>query len=71
MDRLKRRGINHPFVKNFVLARCNPVGRARKTLPGFDQAIEKLIAGLQAFDVARIRQEDIARSAVMAAPPAA
>ena len=71
VDRLKRRGINHPFVKNFVLARCNPLGRARKTLPGFDQAIEKLIAGLQAFDVARIRQEDIARSAVMAAPPAA
>jgi len=71
VDRLKRRGINHPFVKNFVLARCNPLSRARKTLPGFDQAVEKLIASLEAFDVATIRQEDIARSAVMVPPPAA
>jgi len=71
VDKLKRKGIKHPFVKNFVLARCNPLSRARKTLPGFDQAIGKLIAGLESFDVARIRQEDIARSAVMAAPPAA
>ena len=71
VDKVKRRGINHPFVKNFVLARCNPLTRARKTLPGFDQAIDKLIASLEAFDVARIRQEEIARSAVMGGPPAA
>src|SRR2546426_489911 len=38
VDKVKRRGINHPFVKNFVLARCNPLSRARKTLPSFDQA---------------------------------
>src|SRR5437773_1480380 len=71
VDRLKRRGINHPFVKNFVLSRCNPLSRARKTVPGFEQAIEKLIAALEAFDTAKIRQEDIARSAVFAAPPPA
>jgi ParB family chromosome partitioning protein len=71
VDRLKRRGINHPFVKNFVMARCNPLSRARKTLPGFDQAMEKLIAALEAFDANKVRQEDIARSAVMAAPPPA
>jgi ParB family chromosome partitioning protein len=71
VDKVKRRGINHPFVKNFVLARCNPLSRARKTLPGFDHAIDRLIVSLETFDVARIRQEDIARSAVMAGPPAA
>jgi len=71
VEKLKRRGVRHPFVKNFVLARCNPLGRARKTLPGFDQAMARLIAALGAFDVARIRQEDIARSAVMVAPPPA
>jgi len=71
VDKLKRRGINHPFVKNFVLARCNPLSRARKTMPSFDQAMDKLIAALQAFDVGKIRQEDIARSAVFAAPPPA
>ncbi len=68
VDKLKRRGIKHPFVKNFVLARCNPLTRARKTVPGFDQALDRLIAALESFDVQKIRQEDIARSATMAAP---
>jgi ParB family chromosome partitioning protein len=31
--RLKKRGINHPYVKNFVLARTTPLTRQRKTLP--------------------------------------
>jgi ParB family chromosome partitioning protein len=68
VDKLKWRGINHPFVKNFVLARCNPLSRARKSLPGFDQAMTRLIAALEAFDADKIRQEDVARSAVFAAP---
>ncbi len=70
VDALKRRGIRHPFVKNFVLARCNPLTRARKTLPGFDQAFDRLVKNLEAFDVEKVRQEDIARSAVMAIPSA-
>ena len=71
VDGLKRRGINHPFVKNFVLARCNPLTRARKTVPTFDQAMARLIANLEAFDPQKVRQEDIARSAVLAIPPSA
>ncbi|MBI4168938.1 MAG: ParB N-terminal domain-containing protein [Acidobacteria bacterium] len=70
VEKLKRRGIRHPFVKNFVLARCNPLSRARKSIPGFDQALDRLIAALESFDVQKIRQEDIARSAVIAAPAA-
>jgi ParB family chromosome partitioning protein len=68
VEKLKRRGVRHPFVKNFVMARCNPLSRARKSIPGFDQALDRLIAALESFDVQKIRQEDIARSAVMAAP---
>jgi len=34
---LKKRGISHPYVKNYVLARTSPLTRARKTLPSFDQ----------------------------------
>ena len=70
VDKLKRRGINHPFVKNFVLSRCNPLTRARKSVPTFEQALDRLIKSLQAFDVQKIRQEEIARSSVMAAPVA-
>jgi len=63
--RLKKRGINHPYVKNFVMARCNPLSRARKKLPDFDTTLSKLEESLKKFDVAAIRQEDIARASVM------
>ncbi len=68
--RLKKRGINHPYVKPYVLARTTPLTRQRKTLPSFDQTFKKLAANLEAFDVAKIRYEDIQRSAIMGAPAA-
>ena len=40
---LKKRGINHPYVKNYVLARTSPLTRARKTVPSFDQAFARLV----------------------------
>ena len=64
VDRLKKRGIAHPYVKNFVMARCSPLTRARKTVPAFDQAWEKIQSALERFDVDKIRSEDIARAAV-------
>ncbi len=68
--RLKKRGIRHPYVKNFVLARTTPLTRQRKTLPGFDQTFKKLATNLEAFDAAKVRYEDIQRSAIMGAPAA-
>jgi ParB family chromosome partitioning protein len=65
---LKKRGINHPYVKNFVLARTSPLTRARKTVPTFDQTFDKLIAAIKGFDPAKVRYEDIQRAAVFAAP---
>jgi len=65
---LKKRGINHPYVKNYVLARTTPLTRARKTVPGFDQAFAKLLAAIEAFDVAKVRYEDVQRAAVFAVP---
>ncbi len=64
--RLKKRGIAHPYVKNFVLARCNPLTRSRKTIPSFDQALERLTASLEKFDPGSIRMEDVTRAAVFA-----
>ncbi len=64
--RLKKRGITHPYVKNFVMARVNPLTRARKTVPSFAQAWEKIQTGLEKFDAEKVRGEDIARVAVMA-----
>jgi ParB family chromosome partitioning protein len=66
--KIKKRGINHPYVKNYVLARTTPLTRQRKTLPPFEQTFKKLRENIEAFDVARVRYEDIQRSAIMAIP---
>jgi ParB family chromosome partitioning protein len=68
--KIKKRGINHPYVKNYVLARTTPLTRARKTLPSFDQTFRKLRDALEEFDVAKVRYDDIQRSAIMGAPAA-
>jgi ParB family chromosome partitioning protein len=67
---IKKRGINHPFVKNYVLARTTPLTRQRKTLPSFDQTFTKLVAAIEAFDIAKVRYEDIQRTALASAPAA-
>ena len=64
---VKKRGINHPFVKNYVLARCNPLSRQRKTLPSFDQTFEKLLGNLAEFDPAKVRYDEIRSAAAIAA----
>lgn len=65
---LRRRGIRHPYVRHYVLARTTPLTRQRKTLPGFDVTFTKLTENLERFDVTAVRYEDIQRAAVMAAP---
>ena len=66
--RVKRRGINHPYVKNYLLARTTPLTRVRKTLPSFEQTFERLRENLEAFDPSKVRVDEIARSAMFAAP---
>jgi ParB family chromosome partitioning protein len=64
---VKKRGINHPFVKNYVLARTSPLTRQRKTVPSFDQAFAKLIANLGDFDASKLKYDEIRRAATIAA----
>jgi len=66
--KIKKRGINHPYVKNYVLARTTPLTRQRKTLPPFEQTFKKLKENIESFDVGKVRYEDIQRSAIMAIP---
>jgi ParB family chromosome partitioning protein len=68
--KVKKRGVTHPYVKNYVLARTTPLTRARKTLPGFDTTFEKLRENLEAFDPASVRMDAIARAAMFAGPGA-
>jgi ParB family chromosome partitioning protein len=64
VTKVKRRGVNHPYLKPFLLARTSPLTRARKRLPSFDQTFERLAEALGAFDPASVRPDAIARAAV-------
>ncbi|HET7875302.1 MAG TPA: chromosome partitioning protein ParB [Methylomirabilota bacterium] len=66
--KLKKRGIRHPYVKSFVLARTTPLTRQRKTLPSFEQTFKRLADNLEAFDVGKVKYEDIQRAAVVVPP---
>ncbi len=59
---LKSQGINHPYVKNFVIARVNPLSRARKTMPSFATTFQKLEASLEKFDPSKVRMSEVARA---------
>ncbi len=65
---LKKRGINHPYLKNYLLARTSPLTRARKSVPSFAQCFKQLVAAIEGFDLAKVRYEDVRRAAVFAAP---
>ena len=69
--KVKKRGINHPYVKNYLLARTTPLTKARKTLPSFEQTFKKLKENLDDFDVAKVRYDEIQRSSIMLSPAAA
>jgi ParB family chromosome partitioning protein len=69
--KVKKRGINHPYVKNYLLARTTPLTKARKTLPAFEQTFKKLKENLDDFDVSKVRYDEIQRSSIMLAPAAA
>ncbi len=68
VGKLKRRGVTHPYLKPYLLARTSPLTRARKRLPTFEQTFERLAEALEAFDPASVRVDAIARAA--GAPPA-
>jgi ParB family chromosome partitioning protein len=68
--KIKKRGINHPYVKNYVLARTTPLTRARKTLPPFEQTFKKLRENIEGFDASKVRYEDVQRAGIMAMPAA-
>jgi ParB family chromosome partitioning protein len=68
--KLKKRGLSHPFVKSYVLARTTPLTRQRKTLPSFDQTFSRLLSSLESFDVGSVRIGEIQRSALIAAAAA-
>ena len=63
----KKRGLVHPYLKNFIIARCNPLTRARKTMPTFKVALASLTKSLEDFDLGKIHFGQIREAANIAA----
>lgn len=66
----KKRGLVHPYLKNFIIARSNPLTRARKTIPACNTALNSLIKALSEFDLAKIHFGQIRAAAQIAAATA-
>jgi ParB family transcriptional regulator, chromosome partitioning protein len=63
----KKRGLTHPYLKNYIAARCNPLSRARKNLPACRTALNSMIKALEEFDLGKIHFGQIQSAAAMVA----
>jgi ParB family transcriptional regulator, chromosome partitioning protein len=63
----KKRGLMHPYLKNFIIARSNPLSRARKNLPSCKSALSSLVKALEEFDLGKIHFGQIRDAAQIAA----
>jgi ParB family chromosome partitioning protein len=63
----KKRGLMHPYLKNFIIARSNPLSRARKNLPTCKSALSSLVKALEEFDLGKIHFGQIREAAQIAA----
>ncbi len=64
VEALKQRGLTNPYLKNFVVARVNPLRFRQKDADplSLDQALDRMLSGVRKFNPEKIKMEDIARS---------
>jgi len=67
VQRLKERGFNSPYLKNFVVARVNPLRFMKGGAPPFDDLFAQMTKRARGMDPGKIRGEDVARSGGAAA----
>ncbi len=60
--RLKERGFDSPYLRNFVVARVNPLRFMKGAAPPFDELFAQMSKRARGLDPARIKSEDVARS---------
>jgi ParB family transcriptional regulator, chromosome partitioning protein len=63
----KKRGLMHPYLKNYIIARSNPLTRARKSLPTCKAALSSLVKALESFDLGKIHFGQVREAAQIAA----
>ena len=62
--KIRERGINHPFLKQYVVSKGNPFGRKRKVGVDFYEAFERFKENLEKIDVSRVSLEEIASAEI-------
>ena len=60
--RLKERGFDSPYLRNFVVARVNPLRFVKGEPPPFDDLFAQMTRRAAGMDPGKIRSEDVARS---------
>jgi len=72
VKQLEARGFRSPYLRTFVVARCNPV-RFHKTKKGetgpampIAEALTRMLGAAKKFDAAKVRQQDLALVAAVA-----
>jgi ParB family chromosome partitioning protein len=63
VSQLKERGFGSPYLRNFVVSRIRPFRPRGKPPPGADELLDHMQAAAERFDVAKVRVEQVARSA--------
>lgn len=61
VQKLKAKGFVSPYLKTFVVARCNPL-RFMKEPPALEELIATIRGKVERFNVDRVKQEDITAS---------
>jgi ParB family chromosome partitioning protein len=62
VEKLKAKGLTSPYLKTFVVSRVNYTRFSKATSFDFDEALDRIIASAQKFNVERVRQEDVAKT---------
>lgn len=63
VNALKARGFESPYLRNFVIARINPLRFKRGATAEFDPTIDKMLDAVEGFDAGNVRPDQLARAA--------
>jgi ParB family chromosome partitioning protein len=62
VEKLKAKGLTSPYLKPFVVSRINYTRFSKAASFDFDEALDKIIASAQKFNVDRVKQQDVVRA---------
>jgi ParB family transcriptional regulator, chromosome partitioning protein len=62
VDKLKAKGLTSPYLKTFVVSRVNYTRFVKSPTIDFDEAVDKITASAQKFNVEKVKQDDVAKA---------